>query len=119
MKYVKVEFLEGPNYKQYAYKTVLDLKVGDMVVVEARASYGLAKVVTVGGFESKATRFVVSRVDLSALEDMKVKEEEIARIKREIAKRKQEFEEEKFLEMFAAQDSEAASLLKQLKELEG
>lgn len=119
MKFVKVQFMDSYPHKHYAYKTTLDLECGDIVVVEARSTFGLAKVVQVSGFESKATKFVVCKVDLDEFNKNKAVAKRIEEIKVKLEERKKAFEERKLWELLAASDLEAERLLDELSKLNG
>ena len=120
MKYVKVKFLEGNNiYKEYAYKTVLDLELDDLVVVHARDSFRLAKVSDNSIFEAKGSKYVICKVDLKEHEDRKDKEEKAYKIKQLLETKKEQLEEDAIRELLASKNDSVKALLKELKELEG
>jgi hypothetical protein len=120
INFVKVQFLEGySGDKKYCYKNnIAGLKVGDLVVVEARDSYGLCKVSDVDVSGTNATKYVVSVFDPSWLEVQKERDAKIKGLKEKLEARKKVFEEEKFWQTFAMQDKEAASILNEIKSLQ-
>ena len=70
MVFVKVYFTNDQSFEPrlYSYKaeSALNLEECDTVVVQARDSFGIAKVQSVSHKEDvKATRWVVSKVDVS------------------------------------------------------
>lgn len=69
MVFVKVVFVNDRSYDGtlYSYKAedALALDEGDIVVVQARDTFGVARVQSVSAVEDKkATRWIVSKVDV-------------------------------------------------------
>lgn len=83
VKTVKVKFSNGGS--AYTYKTMLDLKKDDWVVVEARGAYSTAKVIEmdeVPDINPEADfelAWVVTRVDTKQIEAIREEEKSIAR----------------------------------------
>ena len=63
MQIAKV-ILEGAPAKLYDYYSDLDMEVGDYVVVPTGDHFGVGKVERVGKSSSRATKWVVQKVDL-------------------------------------------------------
>lgn len=124
MKYAKVVFLgqeECFGATQYSYKTGMDdLSVGDIVVVQARDTHALAIVKSVSlKKDTKATRWVVQKVDLEHSKNLDKRGKEIEEKERELADRIAERESAKAMEALVADDPEAKKLYAELKELRG
>ena len=112
-KIVGVEF-EDYN-KVYLYKSYIDVNVGDIVVVETRDTYSIATVVSVGGDSNKATKYVVSKLDIKTHEEKKEKVEKQNRILEELDKRVLEINKLEMYERFAEYDNTVKNLLETVK----
>lgn len=119
IKTVSVTFNSGFNNKMYEYLTEFEVKVGDTLVVDS-PNDGLVCVTACDvkdGAVGKGTKFIVDVVDrqraVDQVERYKKRKELLGKLE---AKRK-EVEEVAVFEWLAANDSEAASLLKELKAL--
>lgn len=66
---IEVRFDSDTNSKEYSYLTdIEDLKVGDLVVVDARSEYKTATVSSLFGHREKANKWVVCKVNIEAFE---------------------------------------------------
>jgi hypothetical protein len=120
MKYVRVKFDKGTNTeKGYDYKTDLDLKVGDKVVVDTQFGLSIATVhMSTSTKLDKATKFVVTKIDLDEHEERVEKAKKAEEVRELMEARLKEIEEIKKYEELAKDDPKMAELVKQLKELE-
>lgn len=114
-KIVGVEF-EDYN-KVYLYKSYIDVNVGDIVVVETRDTYSIATVVSVGGDSNKATKYVVSKLDIKAHEEKKEKVEKQNRILEELDKRVLELQSINAYEKYAQIDDTIKTLYEEYKSI--
>lgn len=88
-KVVGVKF--SGTYSTYAFKTDLDLKVDDLVVCDTSRGYSVGKVA--GGTDvSKATKWIVQKVDVAAFEARKAKEAELEKMLRKMETRRKKVE---------------------------
>ena len=120
MKFIEVEFVrEGGSYqsKPYSYKTVLDVKIGDLVIIQVYNTYAVGKVTKVSSIPNKtATKWAIQKVDVELGESLLKKAEERAEIVAALdLKLKAKAETSKYDVL--ADDPEAAELLKKLREL--
>ena len=122
MKTVSVKFSSGYQEKTYAYLTDIDdVSVGDTVVVESPHS-GMTCVVVKGIDDSaeaisKATKWVVCKVNDTAYRARIEAEREKAKILAKLQKIKAQVLEQNQFEELARLSPEAADLVKQLKTL--
>lgn len=117
--YIKVRFIEGTTTKLYDYKTLVEVEVGDLVVVEARDSYGLAEVIQVNSSKGAASKYAICKVDLKTIAKQKEIDEKIVETKRKLEERKKVFEEKQMWIWLAKEDKEASILLDELNKLGG
>lgn len=116
MKFVEVEFEN--NYRRYSYKCAIDtIEIGNVVVVQANSFYSVGRIVKVSNVPSKlATRWVVQRVDIEFIENLRKKEERKEEIKALLDRKlKAKIETNKY--DILADDEEAIVLLKELSDL--
>lgn len=102
--------------KEYDYLTFLDdLQLGDLVVVETRYGYKVAKISDIKEFSEYAKSFVIDKIDLAKFIETKQRLAREAELRRAI---EAQLEEEKRLQIYreAAQSNKNISDL--LKELE-
>lgn len=122
MRYVKVVFLnqrESFDPVKYSYLSSVDVKKGDIVVVQARNSFALAEVVSSSLKEDeKATRWVVQKVDVELSSILDKRFEEIKRLKQELVERIEKRQEEEALAQLTKNDPESAKILAEIKKLE-
>lgn len=104
--------------KEYDYLTFLDdLKIGDLVVVETRYGYKVAKISDLKEFSEYARSFVIDKIDLDQFNKTKQRLAREAEIRRSI---EAQLEEEKRLQIYreAAQSNKnIADLLAELEAL--
>ena len=109
---VKIVGVQFEDYdKVYYYKTFIDVKVGDMVVVEAKCSYSIAKVVSICGDSTKASKYIVSKIDIEAHKENRAKVEEQEKLMKELDRRIAEINKMQFYKQFAETDDEIKGLL--------
>ena len=125
IKVVSVHFVDSEGvtgYKEYSYFTVLNLEIDDVVVVEAKSFYGLARVIKSKGLtksqRNKATRWVVCKVDTAHLEAEKERLELINDIRAELAEEKQKYEDRMVYEMLAKDNPKIKKLLAKYDKLQ-
>lgn len=114
-KIVGVEF-EDYN-KVYLYKSYIDVNVGDIVVVETRDTYSIATVVSIGGDSNKATKYVVSKLDIKTHEEKKEKVERQAKLKEKLDKRMLELQSINAYEKYAQIDDTIKMLYEEYKSI--
>ena len=121
MKFLEVKFTRndscgGFESKPYNYKTVLDVAVDDLVIVQVYDTYAVGRVCKVSSVPNKfAIKCAIQKVDVSLGENMLKKEQEKAEILAALdAKLKAKFETSKYDVL--VDDPEAAELLKKLRE---
>ena len=116
---VGVRFGSGYNSQVYHYLTDIDgINVGDKVIVDSPSDGYVAVKVDVGHKNAqvaKATKYIVNTIDdthyLARIEADKRR----AEIIKKLEKKRKEVEELAVYQWLAAQDSEAANLLNELK----
>lgn len=101
--------------KVYLYKSYIDVSIGDIVVVETRDTYSIATVVSIGEDNNKATKYVVSKLDIKTHKEKKEKVEEQNRILKELDKRVAEINKIQLYEHFAETNDEIRGLLEAVK----
>ncbi len=121
-KYVTVMFTSN-SHKEYTYLTDLDLAPDDKVIVDSpHDGFVVVTVIKVRGIPkhqlSKATKWVVQKVDTAAYEERVKKQEVIQEIKNKLAERREEMEELLIYKTLAKEDVEIKNLLDELNELE-
>ena len=125
-KFVSVTFersgkFEAPS-KEYTYMTDLDLVEGDRVVVEANDEYKVVTVVSVRGLtanqRSRATKWVVCKVDISAHEERLRKAAIAQEIRNKLQERRSQYEELQIYRQLAAHDPEIAKLMQELEQVD-
>ena len=112
--------IDGNCYKYYTFLTSDEtLEVGDKVVAET--VHGLV-IGTVKGYaidNAKATKWIIQKIDMSAHEERQANKKRVAAIKKKLAARRKEIEEQEVLKLLAAKDEEFAELLNELNQIEG
>lgn len=127
---VKVTF--NPNNEEaymraetkYAFKVppslVGQLTKGDLVVVHCKNGWQIARVAEINVYhDTKATEYVVSKIDTVEYETMKAQEEEKKRLLQALDAKYASFQKAKIYDMMAADDKDVANMLARLKELGG
>ena len=122
MVFVKVVFVNDRSYDGtlYSYKAedALSLDEGDIVVVQARDTFGVARVQSVSAVEDKkATRWVLSKVDVDKSKKLDDITKERAKIERALEARIAVNEKKRVFNELVKGDPVAAELLKQLEAL--
>lgn len=122
------ERVPGRTYKKYKFRVpkamIGTIGVGDKVVVCCRdGSFSCATVSDVNvrfpQQDEQPLAFVVDVINTTALDEHKQREASIAELRTRLEARKQAFEQNAIYEMLAEKDSEAAEMLKMLKQLGG
>lgn len=115
VNFVKVKFDGTSNL--YAYKSFIDLDVGDLVVVHANNGIALATVAELDASEEKAGKFVICKVDLNTHQS---RYEEYFRQEKIIKQLEKKFREKDRLHIYAKlaeEDEEAKTLLEELNKI--
>lgn len=115
VKFQSEKFGNGDfDSKDYHYHTIDDsIEVDDLVVVETRFGYKIAKVSEVDVISSKANAYVVQKIDTSAFLAEKKRLEKLAEIEKQMEERyAQAAKLDKYKEA-AKSDAELADLLDQ------
>jgi len=107
--------------KLYYYRTVIPLQQEDLVVVEARDVYGVARVVGIEVNDPDcvrlASKWVVCKVDLSDLMIVKETEAKMKDLRNKMEQRRQKVEEISIYRTLAKEDKEMEELLHDFEEL--
>jgi len=121
-KFIKVIFQNSPTNgyptsKEYSYKTLLDVQVDDLVVVQVYDSYQVGKVTKVSSIPTgQATKYAIQKVDVDYGTSILKKEQLQAEITALLdAKLKARATTNKYDVL--SDDPEAAELLKRLREI--
>lgn len=120
IKTVFVTFQEEySTERQYSYLYEGDIAVGDLAVVKTpRKGYAVVRVDRVEeGRGPKAEKFIIDTVDVAAWEERIEREAKRKRLVKELEARQKRLLEEEQFAWLAAQDPEAAEMVRQLKEL--
>lgn len=119
-KYAIVKFYG--NETEYTYLTDFDLSPGDLVVVPANSYYQVVKVVETRGLtpgqRSKATKWVVQRLDITAHEQRLEKQRIAQEIRNKLREKKSQIEEMMIYQQLAKSDLEVQKLLGELAEVD-
>lgn len=105
------------SYKDYAFKTDLELQGGDTVVCDTTHGLSIGKVVGFQDSSNLATKWILCKVDLEKHEERIKKEKKLKEIKKKMDLRRKQHEEITFYKMIAEKDEEMANLLKEYEEL--
>ena len=118
-KIVGVKFDNSPYSKEYAFITYIDVKIGDLVVVDTRNGFTLGTVTNLTGSIpcKQELKEVVDVVNVSEFNARKEKAEKLKKLKAKMDKRVKELQDIAVYEMLAEKDSELATMLAELKEL--
>ena len=102
--------------KEYDYLTFLDdLQLGDLVVVETRYGYKVAKISDIKEYSEYAKSFVIDKIDLAQFNETKKRLAREAEIRRSI---EAQLEEEQRLQIYREAAQSNANIADLLKELE-
>lgn len=121
---VKVTFNQvsgGQGPKTYTFFTDLeDLKIGDQVVVHCATGYQACTITETDVADEKgiASRWVVQKIDVEAVEKRAADIKRLAVLKKTLAIKKAKYDDLLVWERLAQDDPEAAAMLKELKDLE-
>lgn len=112
-KVVMVQFERDFGWSgEYAFKTDLDLKVGDDVLVDVtKKGATMARVSKIDTASTKATRWVIQKVDYDAHKARIVREAKLQALKERMQARRVVLEENEIFVKWAQKDSEMASLV--------
>lgn len=118
-KIISVKFDDLPRSKEYAFATFIEVKVGDLVVVDTINGFTIGTVTNLTGAlpDNKVLKEVVDVIDVSAFNVRKEKAEKMAKLKAKMDKRVKELQDIAVYEMLAEKDPELATMLTELKEL--
>lgn len=109
--------LSACGSKNYHYKTNLNLKKDDLVVVETQHGYGVAEVskeeITDPNQVQLATRWIIGVLDLRELEAIKLREAKMKELKEKMEQRRRKLEEISIYRALASEDPEIATLLQE------
>ena len=126
MKIVSVKFRPSGSKvytsQPYYYKTFFDVEVGDLVIVDTSTNgVQIAMVddanVTDPVGQSKATKYLVQRVDREEYDKRVEHELKLTEVKLKMSMKLKEFQELAIYELAADMNPEIAELLKEYKEL--
>ena len=102
--------------KEYDYLAFIDdLQLGDLVVVETRYGYKVAKIADIKEFLGYAKSFVIDKIDLAQFNETKKRLAREAELRRAI---ESQLEEEKRLQIYREAAQSNANIADLLKELE-
>ncbi len=119
IKYIRVKFNDFERTdKKYSFITTFnDLEHNDYLVVMTQYGPKTAQFVDYIKSTSKATKWVVSKINLEEHNKRIIKMEEINKIQYKLENRKAELEEKAIWQLLAKEDSEIASMLIDLETL--
>ena len=107
----------------YCFKSFLELELDDIVVVDTRNGYGVAKVTDPKVVDKKvielANKWIISKVDLTEFEAAVKREEKLEELRKEMELRKSQVEADAVYRILAEKDEAMATLLKEFDELAG
>ncbi|ALA07234.1 hypothetical protein SECTIM467_110 [Brevibacillus phage SecTim467] len=116
---IGVKFDDCSYSKEYDFKyecEVIDIGIGDKVVVETRHGLQIATVKTVirlaiGETYERATAWVIQKIDMTTHNRRKFREKEAKKLKARLEERRQQLEDSIVYNMLAQSDPEFAKLL--------
>lgn len=119
VKFQSEKFGNGDfDSKDYHYYTIDEsIEVDDLVVVETRFGYKIAKVSEIDVISSKASSYVVQKIDTSAFEAEKKRIEKLEEIEKQMEERYAKAAKLDKYKEAAKSDSELAELLDQYHSL--
>lgn len=120
---VKVQFHHSfdrqyTGEKKYDYKAFESYSVGDLVVVETQYGYAVATVTDINVI-AEPSRYVVQKVDIENLENMKLKAFELEVLKSQIDAEIEAMSYEARVAQFAEKNETLKELLEEYKKLKG
>ncbi|MHC5291058.1 hypothetical protein ACYSTM_21120 [Bacillus licheniformis] len=117
-KCVLVSFEDSFSNKQYAFKNDIEgLEVGDKVVVDTVHGFVVATVAKLDHQHSKATKYVVQKIDVEAHQKRVEKENKIKEIRSKLEARRKQLEEIQIYRILSMEDEEMAVLLNELEKV--
>lgn len=122
VKYVRVKFSDSLNNRTYEFQTDLNLKKGDLVVVECTNGLQVAGVTSISDTRTykegnRATAWVVCKIDREAHDARVLKWEEIQKVQAQLRARYDAAKELEVYRILAEKDPEMAALLDKLNDL--
>lgn len=114
-KIVSVKFEEYG--KAYCYLTDLDLVVGDKAIVESPSGFAVVNVIDVDCQNIKASKWIVDKVDFTAYDERKARQERLHDLKKSMDKKRKELDEFEIFAYYASKDAEMASLYNEYMKL--
>jgi hypothetical protein len=109
-KVVLVKF-SGTPYKEYAFRTDLDLEKGDKVVCDCSTGLSIATVTACQEINEKATRWIIQKIDLTEHQKRVDREKALEKLEKEMAKRARELTNISQYQILAQGDMVMAGLL--------
>ena len=107
------------SHKEYDYLTIdPNLQVGDMVVVDTRYGVQIGKVVSFNPATVKGLKFVIQKVDFSAVQEHIQAEVRKTELKAAITKKANEVRKRQELNFLMKQSPELQALVNELQALE-
>lgn len=103
--------------KEYLFLSPQAFQPGDIGIVESANGLGFVRVVREGAVESVASRFLIGKLDLAALQRMIAWHSEQKAVRKRIEQRVKDLDQSSRLKALAAQDSVLAGLLKELDDV--
>jgi len=121
-KIAKVKFVG--EIKLYEFYIADDVaKANDTVVCDTARGYSVGVIKEIrevaDSFSGRATKWIVCKVDLEAHVKRIQREEHAKALRAQLAAKQRQFETQRMYSIMAEEDAEVASMLIQLKELEG
>lgn len=122
-KVAGVNFLDGTNTERTYWYALYDddIVVGDTVVVKSgHHGLGVAKVVSIDERNTDVVecgREIIAKVDFSAYEERKAKEQRKAELKKNMDAKVKQLQEYAIFEMLAEKDTELSEMLEEYKAL--
>lgn len=120
IRQVGVTFINtyGGTSKQYCFKSDLDLQIGDKVVCDCSTGLSVGEVVNIHDeVTTKATRWVVQKVDLTEHKAKMERQRALANLEKEMTRRAKELTDVRRFEILAQGDPQMAMLLSRYKYL--
>lgn len=115
MKYVSVKFESYSYAKAYHFLSdIEELAVGDTVVTDTTRGLQVGTVTSVSDTpSSKATKYIVQKVDMVKHEERKAKAKQQAELKKKMEARRKQLQENEIYRILAKEDEEMAKMLEE------
>lgn len=121
VQFEKINFGEYNNAKSYQFLTdIMDLRVGDCVVVDTRNGPTVAYVIEYNSHSvlgHDRLKWVIQKVDMSNHNQRLVKEKKLNEIRTKMETRRKEIEEIQLFKLLAQEDKDMEKLLKEYQDL--